>query len=101
MASHIEDRKFLTEARRGFLASCLVIIGAFAIPLNYVLISGESYGSLAMVDGIFGLALVGYVLLFTGKSQSVILKQVMTLFSILGVAISIYITWSIFTFDMT
>ncbi|GAA3894161.1 hypothetical protein GCM10023084_53750 [Streptomyces lacrimifluminis] len=100
MASRTEDGKFLTEARRGFLASCLVIISAFAIPLNYVLISGESYSSLAIVDGIFGLALFGYILLFAGKSQSVILKQLMTLFSILGVGISIYITWSIFTFDM-
>lgn len=91
---------FLTESWRGALASCLVIISLFVALFTYVGLMSKSYLVLVIVDGIYVLALWGYILLFTGETRSEILKRTMMLFSIVGAVSSIYLIWAYLTFIM-
>lgn len=97
-----KERKntFLTETRRGFLASCLVIISAFIILFNFVGLEASAYLAVLIVDLVYIIALFGYILLLSGKSRSEVLKQVITLFSIIGATLSILLLWSVFNLQI-
>jgi hypothetical protein len=88
----------LSESLQDTLASCLVVISFFVILFVYVGIMSNSYVITCIVGGIYLLSLWGYILIFTGRSTSETLRRVMILFSIVGVAISVFLlgTYSMF-----
>lgn len=91
---------FLTDSWRGTMASCLVIISTFVILFSVAGIVSKSYSTLLIVDGSYIVSLWGYVLLFSEKSRSESLKRFMMIFSIAGAAVSAFLAWSYFTFQM-
>lgn len=90
----------MTESVRGALTTCLVIISVFVILFTIVGISTKSYSLTVLVDGIYLLALWGYVLLLTGKGHSETLKRFMLLFSIVGAVISVYLLYAVLSFGL-
>jgi hypothetical protein len=95
-----KSKPFLSDAMRGFLASCLVIISAFILAINIVGLNARDYIPVVITDVIFALALWAYISLFTGVSKSELLKRTMLLFSILATFISAFLSWFVVTFSL-
>jgi hypothetical protein len=83
------NNKFLSETRRGLLASCLVIITGLMFPFGLLLLSYDAFTELVLIGLSYLGFLIGNILLFTGGSKSYILKQVITLLGIVGSAVTI------------
>lgn len=95
-----KPKSFLSDAVRGFLASCLVIISAFILTLNVISFGAKDYIPITIIDTTYALALWGYISLFTGASKSELLKRVMLLFSIIATFICIFLVWSMVNFSL-
>jgi len=100
MKESAKENQILSENYRGFLTSCLVLITAFVMLVNFTVDLSELCFILSM-DGVYLLSLIGYVLLFTEKSKSQLLKAAVTIFSVVSVITILYLGFTVIYFINT
>ena len=95
-----QNNLILTESQQGLLASCLVIISTFVLLFTWTAAIAEAFFWLFSVLGVYILTLVGLVLLFTGRSKSKDLAGLMIFISVIEAVLSVFLLWTVFTFQM-